>query len=73
MTRAELVDGFASSLGVEKAAATVDAGCRVLGFGGRELTHEQMLTLLDHLAKEEGIVGTVARFVKVRAILGHRR
>jgi hypothetical protein len=69
MTRQELIAKLTDSVGAEKAIAAVDKAARDLGFGPGEIDHDRMLLLLERLAADPGIVGTVARFAKVRVIL----
>jgi len=69
VTKKELIDKLASSVGVEKASATISQCCADLKLPHDDLTHDQVLLVLDRLAEDKSIIGTVARFAKVRVIL----
>ncbi len=65
----DLIPLLAPAIGVEKAREAIEAGAARLGFDAKALTHEQALSVLDLLAKAEGIVSVVARFAKARFLL----
>lgn len=66
---ADLAKQLASTLGVEKATEEVTSAVRNLGLDGRALDRDATLRVLETLTKQPGLVGTVARFAKVRVIL----
>jgi len=65
----EIVKLLAATLGTEKARETLAAALAHFQLADGPLDQTQTLALLDHIAKEPGIVGTVARFAKARVIL----
>jgi hypothetical protein len=69
VNRNDLIDKLASSVGIDKANEVVDHTATRLGLGAGELDRDGVLKLLEALAQEPGLVGTVARFMKVRVIL----
>jgi hypothetical protein len=66
--RQTVAEFLQQNLGVEKALSTVNEACAALGFG-EELSREECLAALEHIALQPGIVGITARFAKSRAIL----
>jgi len=69
LSRDDLVALFAGPLGEEKAREVVAAALDRLGTKAASFDREQSMTVLDALCGEPGLVGTVARFAKVRLIL----
>ncbi len=65
----DLIPLLAPAIGVEKAREAIESGAARLGLDAKSLTHDQALSVLDLLAKAEGIVGVVARFAKARFLL----
>ena len=66
----EIVKLLAATLGTDKGRETLAAALVQLGFSDRNgLDRTQALAVLDHIAREPGIVGVVARFSKARVIL----
>ncbi len=65
----ELTATLARSLGDAKAEEAVQKGAAALGFAGPSVTIEQAVKLLESLVAQGGVVGTVARFAKVRFLL----
>jgi len=65
----DLVPLLAPAIGVEKAREAIEGSAARLGLDAKSLTRDQALTVLDLLAKAEGIVGVVARFAKARFLL----
>jgi hypothetical protein len=66
----ELVKLLAATLGIDKGRETLATALAQLGFSDRGgLDRAQALAVLDHIAREPGIVGVVARFSKARVIL----
>lgn len=64
----DLLPLFAPALGAEKATDSIAAACARLGLDPSRLTREGALSVLDDLARAEGIVGVVARFAKARFV-----
>lgn len=60
---------LAPALGMEKARDAAEASARRLGLDLANLSRDDAVTLLDDMAKCEGIVGVVARFAKARFLL----
>lgn len=62
---------LAPSLGLDKAQQLVHAAMRQLGIGSAngQTTLEDSLRILDEIAKEQGLVGITASFVKARLLL----
>lgn len=58
-------DLLAPALGADGARAAVERGVKALGLG-RAITSAQALGLLEHVAREPGVVGIAARFAKTR-------
>lgn len=70
MKRGALALLLAPTLGQEKSEEVVRTACARLGFGEpEELRVDQAVAVIDLLGQSEGIVGVVARFVKVRGEL----
>lgn len=67
--RVDVAARLAPSLGEEKARDAVETAAKRLGLDPRRLGRDDALAVLDELAKEEGIVGVVARFAKERFVL----
>ncbi|MBL8742276.1 MAG: hypothetical protein JNK04_14305 [Myxococcales bacterium] len=65
----ELSSTLARSLGDAKAEEAVQKAAAALGFAGPSVTVEQAVKLLESLVAQGGVVGTVARFAKVRFLL----
>jgi len=65
----DLIPLIAPAIGVEKAREAIEGGAARLGLDAKSLTPDQALSVLDLLAKAEGIVGVVARFAKARFLL----
>jgi hypothetical protein len=65
----KLVTLLATALGQERSEALVDEALRKRGIRRDRVTRADALSVLDDLAKEEGAIGTVARFAKARALL----
>jgi hypothetical protein len=65
----DLAKQLASSLGIEKATEEVNTAVRNLNLDESALDREGTLRVLELLAERPGLVGTVARFAKVRVIL----
>jgi hypothetical protein len=61
-----LVGLMSQSLGANSAKARVDDAVRALRKDPAALTREDAFEVLERLAKEKGLVGTTARFAKVR-------
>jgi hypothetical protein len=60
-----IADLIAQALGVEQAKREVDRAAQALGYG--DLVHfSEALKILEHLAKEPGLVGIAAQFAKTR-------
>lgn len=70
-TERELAEHLASALGETKALEVVRAAVGALGLPGDALDREQAFAVLDTIAKQPGLVGVTARFVKSRLILSH--
>jgi len=68
-TRQDLAKLLSASMGIEKAHECVVAAAIALGLGGDELTQEEALLVLEHIASVPGIVGVTARFAKSRVHL----
>ena len=64
-----LIDKLASSVGADKATAAVSRCCAELRVTYEDWSHDEALRVLERLAEDEGVIGTVARFAKVRVIL----
>jgi hypothetical protein len=64
-----LVDLLQKSLGAQIAQDRVGKSVEQLGLDGAALSEEDALRVLELLACEKGLVGTSARFVKVRLML----
>ena len=58
-------DLLAPALGADGARTAVERGVKALGLG-RAITSAQALGLLEHVAREPGVVGIAARFAKTR-------
>lgn len=69
MNRDELIAKLASSVGIDKAKEVVNGTASKLGLGAGDFDRENALKLLEALAQMPGLIGTVARFLKVRVIL----
>lgn len=69
MNRGELIEKLASSVGVDKATDVVNSTAASLGLGPGDFDRDNALKLLEALAQTPGLIGTVARFLKVRVIL----
>lgn len=62
----EVVSSFASLMGQDKGEPAVLGAIKRLGLPRERLDREQAMYLLDDLCRQEGHVGTTARFVKPR-------
>lgn len=60
---------LARSLGDAKAEEAVQKAAAALGFAGPSVSIDQAVKLLESLVAQGGVVGTVARFAKVRFLL----
>jgi len=70
LTRVELIKLFSESLGAEKAAATVTATAVSAGLADlTQYNRTQVLVILEKMVLMPGLVGIVARFIKVGVIL----
>ena len=58
------------TLGDEKALEVVQESVVALQVNEADLSHEDALAVLEHLAGREGMVGVAARFTKTRVLLG---
>jgi hypothetical protein len=67
----DLLPLLAPALGAEKARDAVHAAAARLGLDPGHLTRPQAVTVLEELARSEGIVGVVARFATARFLLLH--
>jgi len=65
----ELASMLAHALGDAKAEAVVTRAAQQLALSGSRVTHEEAVSLLENLSRQAGVVGTVARFAKVRFLL----
>jgi hypothetical protein len=65
----DLLPLLAPALGTEKARDAVTTTAQRMRFDPQSLSREQALTVLDELARSEGIIGVVARFAKARYLL----
>jgi hypothetical protein len=65
----DLAATLARSLGDAKAEDAVQKGAAALGFAGSSVSVEQAVKLLESLVAQGGVVGTVARFAKVKFLL----
>jgi hypothetical protein len=65
----DLLPLLAPALGTEKARDAVTTTAQRLNFDPQSLTRDEALSVLDELARSEGIVGVVARFAKARFLL----
>ncbi len=68
-TADELAGLLSPALGVDRAKAVVKTAAEGLGHHGA-LDRQAALDVLETIAKEPGLVGVTARFVKSRVILG---
>lgn len=66
MAGVDIIALLAPALGAEKARDATEATCRRLGLDARRLSREEAIFVLDEIAKNDGIVGVVARFAKAR-------
>ena len=66
-TRAEVVRLLGASLGEDAARALIREAAAELSLPN-DLDREQLLAIVDRLSLRVGLVGTVARFVKVRVL-----
>ena len=67
-THNELAALLSQNLGIEKGLELVGVAARELQFGP-QLTKEQGLAILEHIAVQPGLVGIAARFAKSRVLL----
>jgi len=65
----DLARYFQDSLGEARAVELVVSKLVALGYPREGLTKAQVLSVLEALAQEKGLVGIVARFAKGKAIL----
>ena len=68
LSRTQLVEMLAESLGAEKASQVVAEATARVGITANEYDREQALRLLEAMTMEPGLVGVVARFAKARVI-----
>ncbi len=64
-----LVEQLSQAVGEEKARVVLEDAVVALGLAGAELTREQALDVLGHVAATPGIVGVCARFARSRFML----
>jgi hypothetical protein len=69
ISRPNLVGLLAHALGAEKAEDAVTSACTVAGLSSPDLTQDEALRVLEHIAKTPGLVGITARFAKSRVLL----
>lgn len=69
VSRAELVDLFAKSLGATSAEAIVKRAMLRTGLPGPTMTAKEATMVLDAIENEGGVGAAVARFAKVRFLL----
>ncbi len=69
ISRVDVIDLLAASLGTTKADHVVRSACSALRLDDGSFELEQALALLEKIAEEPGIVGITARFAKTRAVL----
>jgi hypothetical protein len=65
----DLVEMLAASFGKEKATEIVKGYAHDLGIAGDTCSSEEALTMLESMAKANGLLGIVARFAKARWLL----
>lgn len=68
VTRADVADLMARSMGTEKANAVVAAAADALALP-EDMETAAALLVLERIANEPGVVGVAARFAKSRALL----
>ncbi|MCC6555428.1 MAG: hypothetical protein IT372_20910 [Polyangiaceae bacterium] len=66
VTAAKLKAHLAPALGLEKSEQLVAEAMHHLGLDSAELTAEQAMAILDHLAAVPGLIGVTARFARAR-------
>jgi len=69
VSRSDVVDLLAASLGNTKAEQAVSAAAVALRLEDSSFPLERALALLEKVAEQPGIVGITARFAKTRALL----
>lgn len=69
----DLVALLGPALGMEKARDATTIAAARLGLDAASLSRQDALRVLDELAREEGIVGVIARFAKARFLAGASR
>jgi hypothetical protein len=69
VSRSDVVDLLAASLGNTKAEHAVQAAAVALRLDDTSFPLDRALALLEKVAEEPGIVGITARFAKTRALL----
>lgn len=69
ISRVDVIDLLAASLGNTKAEHAVRAAAESLRLDERPIDLDQAMKLLDKIGEEPGIVGITARFAKTRALL----
>jgi hypothetical protein len=69
VSRSDVVDLLASSVGATKAEHAVRAASGALRLDTSSFSLEQAMALLEKIAEEPGILGITARFAKSRALL----
>jgi hypothetical protein len=69
ISRGDVIDLLAASLGTTKAEQAVRVAATSLRLDAGAFQLEEALALLDKIAEEPGIVGITARFAKTRAVL----
>jgi hypothetical protein len=73
LARATLVELLSASLGIDVATNAVREIATQLGFGqSAAFDRPETLAVLEGLSQRPGLVGVVARFVKVRVILSQK-
>jgi hypothetical protein len=65
----ELVALLTPALGAEKSESVVGEATAARGLQGDTLTPDDAVAVIDHLAKEDGLISVVARFAKARLLL----
>jgi hypothetical protein len=67
--RRELADLLASALGKQKAEECVESTADSLGLKNAEVSIDDALRILEHLAQSPGLLGITARFAKSKVLL----
>jgi hypothetical protein len=69
ISKSDVIDLLAASLGTTKAEHAVRAASGALRLEASSFPLDQALSLLEKIAEEPGIVGITARFARTRALL----